>query len=311
MAGDTWDSNDSVTLFSLEGTEWVTVTSVSSLSGSTVTFNLAAGNAIYAVEIFNSYTKAAGCRVSATLTDTKNVYTVIMPLPDIDSHMQQCQAVRINSGSLMLTNRAPVVNRNGVVTGVQFASGVDILQLFEQYESAKVLSQIGAVTMANDNGMFGFLRPTGTDDFSYIPIASLDFGTPTVVQPTKLTSPFTASRYLFMEWQSDDVGEELHVFPGNNVLVTAYFDVELRTTDQWASVGPSDVSSADFMAAVDALKYVPQFYENPTHFKQIMQKIMGALKSAAPILIPALIKVLELYHPAAAAALRPIAAAFV
>jgi len=176
-------------------------------------------------------------------------------LPGLFDHSATTDAIKIYGVSLMGTNDAPPLNREGKVLATQVPEGVDFTTNVDYDDFA---SDEGVCVKEATNGMYGFLKPTKPEDFNF-----QSFG-------KGANALFTTASYLIGE-NSDYLAICFKVSQplGQEVIWTACWGIEVRTQDQWYEVEAPHFTAATVEKALSLISHVPQFHENPFHMSDI------------------------------------------
>lgn len=116
------------------------------------------------------------------------------------------------------------------------------------------------------NGGFGFMLPSQSKDFDMKCYS-------TYVNGTLVDSFYPIlpdSDFLIFYAECSDL-------EGRDAQLTIEYAVEFETDVTWFDVERPTVPSNQWVQIVDSVKYVPQFHDNPDHWKEIW----GAIKSGA------------------------------
>lgn len=169
-------------------------------------------------------------------------------LPSVD-------AVRINAVSLMYTNEAAPINKQGKIAGCQLPRGRH-WQDFINYDSVSNLSDSASLTA--ENGMYGFLKPTQPEDFNF-----KDFDS--------LTTLGVSTMYYRLSPDSDFLvlAASITTVAGQDGYFTPVWALEFRTVDQWRETRRSNLGPDDTALALGMLARMPQWHENPFHLSDI------------------------------------------
>jgi len=183
-----------------------------------------------------------------------------LTVQNLSANVGSTDGIRVTAVSLMLTNEASPLNKQGKISGFQEPQGVHWFDFIGAYST--FASQQGAVTMPIDNGLYGFLKPTQPTDFNMIEKIDIENG---IVQDSywELESQ---TAFLMMYWQ-------VTLLVGQDFYWTFCHGLEYQTNDTWRPIQSSDADAATYAKAVESLKIFPQFYENPLHWRQIWEGI--------------------------------------
>lgn len=198
-------------------------------------------------------------------------------LPWTDPNLASIDAVRVYAASILLSNDAAPLDKEGKIAAVQWPAGTDWRQHldYDAYSSAA-----NAKTFRAENGYYGFLKPTqAAKDFEFrdqsnvtrsdtVSYAWFDLSTPNdfLSLCTKITKP-----------------------EGRDFEVTLSAAYEYRTDDQTRDRRVPTMPPRDVEEALYKLGFAEQHHENPFHMGDItdwvsdqMSKIWSGVKWAFP-----------------------------
>jgi hypothetical protein len=208
-----------------------------------------------------------------------------LSLPYFSSNIGSTLGTRITGASLMFSNTAAELNLGGTISAVQ----TGLADHWQDYLStagtlSSVSKQIDSKTMNMKDGMYGFLKPTCPDDFNYL--EDIDLNANGVVVDS--TYPL------------DKTGSFLVMVPncptpaGCSGYFTISFGIEYITPDPWREVAYATVNEREFAAALDRIRLLPQFHENPLHLgelwegiKSVGRGLMDGVKEYGPLVLTA------------------------
>jgi len=205
-----------------------------------------------------------------------------LPLPNIEDVLPVVKAFRTTSVSLMQTNTASPLNRQGQIVGLQLPKGTSFLNYLDFDE---VASDLKSLTFSVVNGMYGFLKPTSMDDFD---MSVYQFSSATsVVQNDNVFNLIPESDYLLIHSQVVDPN-------GRQGYWTPAYNVEYESISQWSDLKTADAGPNDLNRALALLPDVPQWHENEFHLDQIWgwikntaSDIWSGIKEVAPVALAA------------------------
>jgi len=247
------------------------------VGATTITFatNTAGYFAIAQVANGDASLGAVGTFSSVILTDPSGGcgHFCHLPLPNYTSNVLACEQARILGVSVMYTNEASPLNKQGKIAAVQ----APVSDFWTEYASGgyqSVASAADSCVLPAENGMYGFLKPTQPSDFDMIRAM------PTVgTQQSAGTYPLNGtSDFIVMYAQITNTS-------GQDGYWTFANSIEYVTTDVWREVCEPDVSSEDFRQGALLLKTIPQFTENPLHFKAIFDAIKRGVAAASKAIV--------------------------
>jgi len=205
-------------------------------------------------------------------------------LPNFSTNFSFVDAIRISSVSLMYTNTASPLNRQGQIVGIQVPKGSSWTQwtsfgTLVADKKSKILDAL--------NGMYGFLKPTSADDFNLQVYELPDFQLNTAAGSEMVFDLYPKSDFLALVAQ-------VNIAAGQTGYWTLGAAVEFTTQNQWIELHCADLSHEEMQMALDFLVNVPQWHTNALHWDDIWESIKGAardtwsaVKEIAPIALAA------------------------
>jgi hypothetical protein len=238
------------------------------ISGSTgYILNIPAGQAgYYALSISGGVADTFG--ISNCSFNSVSACYRHLPIQGLPNNISSTDGIRIIAASLMYSNEASPLNKQGKITGCQIPQGDHWFDYIGNY--SKFSSLQGSHSMSIDEGMYGFLKPTQPTDFSMVESLLIENG---VVYDSFYLLDQTTS-FLMFYWQIINL-------LGQDGYWTFCHGLEYQTDDVWRSVAQSQLDASVYAKAVESLKIFPQFYENPLHWGDIWNKIKEVGKSVA------------------------------
>lgn len=189
-------------------------------------------------------------------------------MPFLEDNAASVEAVRIQAASFLVSETAAPINKQGKVTAKQIPRGENWQQFAASgFRGISKLSK--AVTIPVETGMYGFLKPSSEADFAIID----DYQTQGGVIQTAGYPLLPISDFLIFAVNVDSV-------EGRDMLLTLAFGLEYETTDPWRQVGSPKTSPLSWRETWLKIREMEQFYENPTHWRDIFKKIASHAKTA-------------------------------
>jgi len=176
---------------------------------------------------------------------------------------------RVHSVSLMYTNQAAELYREGKITMVQLPAGDNWYSY--ALEPGVLEGTLDSVTLEAKNGMYGYLKPTQPKDFdmySYVKV-NADQTVIDTHYPLDEDSGFLA--------MSISIANPL----GRKGQFTHVMSYEFKTTNTHRESRKADINPEFFTEAITKVRDMPQFAENPLHFRKLMESAWSAVKRAA------------------------------
>jgi len=212
-------------------------------------------------------------------------------IKDYVNNVASCQKARVLGASLMYSNFAPLLNKQGAIYSVQLTNETCWKDLIGD---ATAVSSYRLSDMRQiNNGAYGFLKPGSQMDFSERCNVSVnEFTIVDSYWPLKL-GPDNSGSYLLMYAIVDQA-------VSRNAIWTYSNSVEFQTTNQWFQVAVSRMDPLVCTEVLAKIKDMPQFHENPTHIRDIYNSIRGVLGKGARGVAkytPKIMRGLERYGP--------------
>lgn len=195
---------------------------------------------------------------------------------------------RVNGSSMLLTNTAPEMMKQGIVHAAQFPASTPWLANLT-LESFAMLNPTISTRKSWVDGLYTFCKPQGGADTRGVN----DF-VPTLAgvsaPATDLTATFidTKSNAVY-NFNPFDFGGYVgalvvptvspglsQIAPTSACNLTICNAIEFTTRQQLFNVGQASIMTQQFDNYVDALSAIPQFYENPFHMSDIWKGIRAA-----------------------------------
>lgn len=204
-------------------------------------------------------------------------------LPFLEQNITSMDSFKIYAASLMYTNDASPLNRQGKIAGLQVPRGRSWTD-FTTYTT--LAQQSEAKSMSAENGIYGFLKPTQPEDFNFKDRDTV--GT---------LAGVTGVRDIWYALRTDSdflaVSANITTAAGQDGYWTPAWQFEYRTVDQWRHVDAADNTDDEVDAAIKLLAAVPQWYENPFHISDIMNWIGDKMNDAYDVakrVLPGIVK---------------------
>lgn len=208
-------------------------------------------------------------------------------IPGFDANGGRVKSGHVSAASTQFVNTAPMIENSGNVAMYQTKPDEAWMSFVGNY--LKISNAKGSYTGKASNGSFGYLRPDSATNFT--PIAYSIWHGGSVLDsfwPVR-----QGSGALITYIQINDV-------TGRQGYYKLRFGLEYLTSDVWSEVEMPTASPKDWDAAIQALKKIPQFHENPLHLSEIWSKIKGGLSKAANFALqkgPGILKGIEAIMP--------------
>jgi hypothetical protein len=176
-------------------------------------------------------------------------------MPFVSSHLIDFNRVRVLAISTLVSNCASALNREGIVYAAQLPGAK---QWYQNQSITNISNARTAFVAPLEKGVYGFLKPSGADDFAYQAAALSENG---IISATgfRLDAGYS---YLAYTMTTSQVGT---VWPGIDLVMTVTVALEMVTDDQFFEAHVSEYTTAQFQTAMEKLSLMEQFHENPTH----------------------------------------------
>jgi len=203
-----------------------------------------------------------------------------LPVPYFANNIASVTGTRIIGESLMFTNTAAELNLGGEIASVQTGEADHWLDYVTASGSfALVAKEADSRTMNMKNGMYGFLKPTDPRDFDFYDDVDLNPANLIVDSTYSIDRP---GSFLIMSGNCATAG-------GCLGYITIRASLEYMTTDPWREVDYSKTTEVQYTKALNYIKYLDQFHENPWHLsdlwsqvKQIGKDVVQGVKDYGP-----------------------------
>lgn len=254
----------------------------------------------YAFEVVTQVTASAvlttlNYRISMVLKHIGSGFG-FRPMPHVEEMALNIDGIRPSAVSIMLSPHPSVLNLGGEVAGVQLPPNEQWNSIFEGTGVSPIdtiANLNGSYTGKLKDGIYGFLKPTSTDDFAMTePFILLDdeiSGYRNPLQP--------AGGWMVIA--ANVPATAPNVYAGALAYLTLAHGVEYRTTNVWLSVLAPKSTPQVFADAIYALRDVEQWHENPWHIKDIFKSVMSAGKTALKI-APTVAELISAFIPGVA-----------
>lgn len=186
------------------------------------------------------------------------------PVAGFTTNLAKVNAYAITAASLLWRNTASYQNAQGSFGATQCGKGVG-------WESVAAQGGYSGIAAAYSNqwvsrfaakGEYAFMKPEDAEDFAMLPDVEQGSTTwSTCCFPLEERSSFL----VFAASVSDTLGRD------TTVRLAAHLQYE--TNDSWSDIRPPTSIRQDWENAMAALCSMEQFYENPTHIKEILASI--------------------------------------
>lgn len=255
-----------VQVYCFDGEDFKPVTSVPVPNSSvTSTAFTATFNGYYYFKVYGILTSVPDepvtledCIITCNLENTGTPYFAHNMLPDLEHKLDAIRSIRIIGASMMYSNTAANLQKQGKIACFQASGNVHWTTFVD--EGFKMISgaQGGSRALLAEKGLYAFVKPTGESDFEMM--NPIDYDGSILC---KIKFPLDKCKsYLAM---AVSIEEDL----GKAGIFTFGSSVEFETEDTWFIVNEPKTDKRVFDQALNAVKSVQQFHENPLHIDEI------------------------------------------
>lgn len=231
----------------------------------------------YSVRIKNQTSSGAGyITIQMHITDSGGPICCHRCIPGYDTNVASVNGIRVSAAALMYTNEAADLYKQGKISGFQSPQGThwtDYVRSGGAFNN--VAGSQGSVTTIVSKGMYGFLKPTKPNDFDIQTYIEVDNGV--IVDSFYPLDHQSAFIVMYAQVTTSQ---------GQDGYWTISYGLEYQTTDVWRAIMYPTMEKEVFDRALEFLKYLPQFHENPLHFSDIW----GAIKKGAKSILKGVVK---------------------
>ena len=266
---------------------------ISGASGTVVLKSTTAGAGYYAVRVV-----VTGMDVSSINKLTFDNMTIYgsagvfchQALPKFDVNAGAAEDFAIHGASIMYTNNASTLNRQGKVVSFQVPKALHWTNFISSTSCFDLVAK-SQLSVADEltEGQYGFLRPTSEGDFQPIDCYTIDNG----ILVDSFWPLKASSDYIVMALACTD-------YQGQDGYITRAYCCEYGTSDTWRSVDVPDIDEELFGRAIVELRAIRQFHKNNTHINEIVTAAKQRAKSVVDLLqrgLPKALGFIEKYGP--------------
>jgi len=206
--------------------------------------------------------------VSAVLSGSGDVWAHLS-LPNVFDHISALTQARVVASSLLITNVASELNKEGKIYGAQFP----MRKLWTDAVSTDFTTVQTSFQGAAATGLYTYLRPSSQNEMEFHEYFESTKGA------IRATNYFVDGPGVYVAAQIVTAGVG-GAYPGLDFNVNLASVLEFVTDDQWYEHEFPMASQVDTFAALDLLTKVDPFMENPLH----MRDIYAALRSGGRLI---------------------------
>lgn len=256
----------------LDGASWNPVSTAFSQqlpvgTGGTLSWTIVqTGYYALSCQVDNSSNLASSVESGGTISifntvNTKSSIFGQLALPRIQEVASAVRSYRIPSVSLMFTNTASPLNRQGQTVGIQLprmTNWTDNLD-YEEVANSQKASTINVV-----NGQYGFLKPTQSSDLDMKIFQTQNGGYD--YEEDMAFSILPESDYLLIHAQ-------ITTPEGRQGYFTPCHHIEYETISQWFNTREGNLKGGELDAALRVVAKLPQWHENDFHISDLWNGI--------------------------------------
>jgi hypothetical protein len=200
------------------------------------------------------------------------------PVAGFDLNWNVATSIRIAAASVLYTNKAAEMYRNGFFTFLQPPKGSHwtdfISNQFIAGSGLAIKNVMGSRTAVNGEikkGVYAFLKPTQDDDFQAHVYSQVIGG---VLYDSFF--PLNDKSEFMMLWLN--IPYQSGTPTAQDGLLTISHGVEFEPLDTWRTRKIGTISIGNYRKAIAHLRDVPQVHENPNHLSDLWNGIMRGAK---------------------------------
>lgn len=243
------------------------------------------GSFTWGVPVSGYYGFDVQTATSTTLTTTYVVNRGIattgfahLATPGYYANLSSVGSAQVQGVSIMFTNEASPLNKQGKVACIQLPAGEDWRSYLGYNTIAGLKEPYRDIA---DQGCYGFLIPTGPSDYDYF-------------DHTYTTSGNTTIAWFDMTWPFDCIVIQVQVTTtaGQDGYFTRAQSFNFRTNNVWWEVAKSNYTPGEVQAVMALIPHCPQWHKNDFHVSDIWNWLknaavstVGAIRDALPTII--------------------------
>nr|WPR18471.1 MAG: hypothetical protein [Chemarfal virus 203] len=273
-------------------TEWIDYASVNFNPGAGLTQSFTANSTGYYCITFDAVLVGPSAGAAALMLGTTTIKQsgalsrmcwAQTALPNLEDVLPQVRAYTVAAVSLMYTNTASPLNRQGQIVGLQLPRNTNPLSFIDfDILASEAKASICDVV----NGRYAFLKPTSPSDFDKEVFQyQAAFST---IDNDYVFPLIPKSDYLVIHAQVTDPN-------GRQGYWTFDHNIEYTSISQWADLRVPTIQPKDFELALMMLAKVPQWHTNALHLsdiwdgiKEVAGKVWSGVKEVASVAAPLL-----------------------
>jgi hypothetical protein len=198
-----------------------------------------------------------------------------LSLVEYENKASTVEKIRVLSAGFLFTNTTPAISRGGKIAAKQFPGDEPWYEFaLGGYDSIAKL--VDADLRDATNGLYAFLLPTTVSDFEMTDFVDYDAS--------------AGALYKFA-FDLDSVRSYLGYYAvmpsatGQSAQFVGLTNIEFESDDQWYGREVTRMNPKAFEDAVHLCSEFRQFYENPEHVKDIMNKVKSIAKTVGEAVV--------------------------
>jgi len=191
-----------------------------------------------------------------------------LPMFDINDVIGAIGSMRVNAVSLMYSNDAPLNDRGGQIAANQFAAETSWHEIAVGGAAAVFKANGGSTAINCDKGIYAWMRPAFAEDFEWNKDIKNEKG-------LTLDSAFeivAGNDFLCIYISIQNV-------PGRVGYFSVGHGCEVQTQSSALIVNKERADLRVFDAAMEDLKNLEQYHENPTHLEDLWESIKSGARA--------------------------------
>lgn len=181
-----------------------------------------------------------------------------------NANVSAIQSYRMLAVSALYTNTSAKFDKQGLIAGLQLPLRDHWTEYISNNMFNAILLKKGVVKLPAETGMYGYIKPADISDF--------EFQNYTFAKDGVLYDSFWPLRAKTSEIC---IASNIAMFDARSAEYTFDFHMEYQTEDMFRSTKLPPHDEESFRQALDHVRDLVQFCENPLHMKKIWSSIKG------------------------------------
>lgn len=210
--------------------------------------------------------------------------------PNLFDQVQSFNEVKLNAASVLFSNNAPELYKNGTITAVQLYGQKNWQDLLQQDDPQNVMTQAdptnyysGRYTM----GSYVYSKPAREEDFSFPEIPWFvtqrsTSNTNAIVRTAAPMWPKSGVVVVFVRTVLTAAG----TYAGGIGMLNADWHAEFAPSDQWFNAVKSDIPRAIVTQCIDEIASARNLFPNDEHWDNLKQVVSTGVNNAADAVGP-------------------------